>query len=203
MWRDAPHLPLKEYHYTVVTWGTASASFNAARALRQCALDEKDSLPIGAQVVQNNFYMDDLLTGADNEDELITSYRETCELLKRGGFTLAKFITNSKKLASQINQLQNAEMSFPVESGLLGMRWLPKTDQLRLKMLQPPGDVDKLTKRFIVSRVSQIFDPSGVVAPILIGGKMLIQELWRAGVDWDEELSNEVRCINGKNFAIP
>ncbi|GFV34217.1 hypothetical protein TNCV_1924561 [Trichonephila clavipes] len=47
-----------------VTYGLASASFLATRCIKQIALDDKDN-PNLSRVLQEDIYMDDLLSGAD------------------------------------------------------------------------------------------------------------------------------------------
>ena len=48
------------------------------------------------------------------------------------------------------------------------------------------------TKRGLLSLVSSIFDPLGIVTPSLIEPKLIIQELWRQQIDWDELLPLEL-----------
>ena len=45
-----------------------------------------------------------------------------------------------------------------------------------------------ITKRMIVGSVPTLHDPMGFIAPIIVKGKMMIQKLWAAGVEWDENL---------------
>lgn len=49
-----------------------------------------------------------------------------------------------------------------------------------------------ITKRKIASCVAQVFDPLGFAGPVTINGKLIIQMLWKAKVDWDEELNEEM-----------
>lgn len=37
----------------------------------------------------------------------------------------------------------------------------------------------------------QIYDPLGLVANVLINLKILLQNIWRSGIDWDEEIKDE------------
>lgn len=64
LWRPSVDQPASEYCLTTVTWGMTSAGFNAVRALRQCAIDNGDRYPVAAKATLNDFYIDDLLSGA-------------------------------------------------------------------------------------------------------------------------------------------
>lgn len=194
IWRNQPSQALQEFAITVVTWGMASAGFNSVRALRQCAIDSQDRFPIGANVALNDFYYDDMHTGADNQDDLFIRYDEVSRLLSTGGFTLSKWATNSKPLADAVKTKAQTETMLPSESGVLGMCWRPEIDELSLKLSPNVETItpDKLTKRIIISRISQVFDPCGLIAPVVIFGKIIIQELWKAHVDWDELVPQEL-----------
>lgn len=61
-WRERSDHPLKEYQLTVVTYGMKSSSFNSTRALKQCGLDHAQEFPETSKVIQQHFYVDDLLT---------------------------------------------------------------------------------------------------------------------------------------------
>lgn len=112
IYRDDKSKPLLEYFYTVVTWGMASASFNAIRALRQCAIDGREQFPAGAKIVLSDFYVDDLLTGSDMQQQLRDAYYQVTELLRTGGFEHSKWTTNDAALALEISQRQNVELNY-------------------------------------------------------------------------------------------
>lgn len=69
------------------------------------------------------------------------------------------------------------------------MRWCPKTDSLRLKVANKIEIADeRLTKRRVLSATAQIFDPSGLVLPVIVTGKILQRAIWLSGIDWDDRL---------------
>lgn len=68
------------------------------------------------------------------------------------------------------------------------MRWHPKTDLLRIKIKSNNHTKKQLTKRNVISATAQIFDPSGLVLPVIVTGKILQQEIWRSGIGWDKQL---------------
>jgi len=63
LWRYSFEEPIQEYRLTTVTYGTSSAPFLATRCLKKLADDNKKQYPRTAQVLSNDFYVDDLLSG--------------------------------------------------------------------------------------------------------------------------------------------
>lgn len=189
-WRDSPTEPLLEYIITVVTWGMASAGFNSVRALRQCATDHQEEFPVGANAVLNRFYYDDMMAGADTEEELLLVFEQVQALLARGCFEMAKWTSNNGRLAAHISQHQNAQVEFPFEAGVLGMLWLPAADLLCVKIDPSICEIpeEHLTKRRVFSAIAKVYDPNGLVAPIIVNGKILQQDIWRSGIGWDERI---------------
>ncbi|XP_055543012.1 uncharacterized protein LOC129728591 [Wyeomyia smithii] len=53
------------------------------------------------------------------------------------------------------------------------------------------GD-ERPTKRIVLSFVMAQFDPTGLITPMTVHGKMLIQDLWRTGCDWDTKIDAEM-----------
>ena len=45
------------------------------------------------------------------------------------------------------------------------------------------------TKCNFFKRIATLFDPIWFLAPDTIRAKILLQEMWTAGLDWDEEMS--------------
>ena len=50
-----------------------------------------------------------------------------------------------------------------------------------------------LTRRGILSTVGTVYDPLGFLAPLLLVGKRLLQELCKGKVDWDDPIPENVR----------
>ena len=69
-------------------------------------------------------------------------------------------------------------------SKTLGIVWDANTDMLRLKINIPKYVCG--TKREFLRVVSLVFDPLGLVSPMLILAKVMMQELWIKKVEWDE-----------------
>ena len=43
-----------------------------------------------------------------------------------------------------------------------------------------------LTKRNFLKKIAKLFDPVGFLAPVIIRAKILLQEMWAPGMDWDD-----------------
>ncbi|CAH2109068.1 unnamed protein product [Euphydryas editha] len=66
LWRYDPREELKLYKLKTVTYGTASAPYLATRCLKQLGLE--CSSKVVSEVIQHDFYVDDLITWGSTED---------------------------------------------------------------------------------------------------------------------------------------
>ena len=48
------------------------------------------------------------------------------------------------------------------------------------------------TKRGILSQLSSIFDPLGILNPCILELKLIVQELWRRKVEWDNVIPKDL-----------
>ena len=71
----------------------------------------------------------------------------------------------------------------------LGMLWNPQKDSLQIKVSKREVP---LTKRGILSYTRAIFDPFGILTPVILEPKVIIQTLWKEGLDWDDEIPEEL-----------
>ena len=46
------------------------------------------------------------------------------------------------------------------------------------------------TNRNFLEKISTLFDPLGLLAPFTIKSKLLMQETWSEGIDWDEKVTD-------------
>lgn len=59
----------------------------------------------------------------------------------------------------------------------------------KIGYLTPTTEItENLTKRNILSEIAKIFDPLGLVGPVILYAKKLMQDVWRCGVHWDESV---------------
>ena len=60
---------------------------------------------------------------------------------------------------------------------------------LRSKLTPPDVNV-KFTKVNFLSKIETLFDPLGFIAPFTIRAKVLLQEMWTSGIDWDDSIND-------------
>ncbi|XP_075990161.1 uncharacterized protein LOC142985798 [Anticarsia gemmatalis] len=196
LWRENPDKPIEDFELMTVTFGTASGPYLAVRALQQLAYEECQSGSEISQIILEDFYMDDLMTGGENLEKCFTIYNELTRVLEKGGFQLQKWRSNSKELLDKIrgkndDKVEDLRIKVDDVNKILGLTWNSQEDVFQYTVdLTPPKE--PATKRNIISDISRLFDPLGWLAPCIIVAKILIQKLWLAGVEWDQEVPNNL-----------
>ncbi|GFY07970.1 DUF1758 domain-containing protein [Trichonephila clavipes] len=99
MWKTSADAPVKTYKLATVTYGTVSTfTFLATRTLKALAGEEKAEFPDAADVICNDSYMDDILSGESTLEGAKKLQTRLSKLLLRGGFELHKWVSNSPEL---------------------------------------------------------------------------------------------------------
>jgi hypothetical protein len=189
LWRDDINKPVETFRLTTVTYGCASSSYLAIKCLQELARSEAEKFPDTYRIILRDFYVDDLLTGSESIASTLKIRDEVVQILKGGGFNLHKFASNSPLLmpsdASERNH--NVSLDRQPETKTLGILWNCHSDTIRYS--SNFKNINKsITKRGILSTIARLFDPLGLVAPITITAKTILQKLWSLKLDWDESL---------------
>ncbi|XP_068907680.1 uncharacterized protein [Tenebrio molitor] len=119
LWRDHPNEELKTYRLTTFTYGTKPASFIATRCLFELAVQNQNMNPLASSVIKRDFYMDELLTGADTISELSAICEDVSTILQGGGFNLRKWTSNVPLTSPKMNNncQKNGESLTAVHEG--------------------------------------------------------------------------------------
>jgi len=81
---------IQDYNLTTVTYGNYSAPYLATRCLNKLIDDHKFQQPRAAQMLSNDFNVDDLLSCTSTIEDAIKVQQEISSLLQTAGFTLGK-----------------------------------------------------------------------------------------------------------------
>ena len=133
--------------------------------------------------------MDDYLWSVKNPETAIMLSRSLVELLKLGGFNLTKFISNVPNLSSKLNPPKNsannskeiftAAINPETASHVLGLKWDHVTDTLVVSRGVNHELKDFVTQRSVLSFVSSLVDPMGLVASYTVRARLLLKDIWR------------------------
>ena len=143
------------------------------------------------------FYVDDSLISVSSVKEAIDLLQNSRDLYARAGLKLHKFVSNKLEVLECLPELDKATFfksfyirtdSLPLERALKVV-WCIQNDtlQFRIELKDNP-----LTKSGILATVSSIFDPIDFVAPVLLKGKKILQELRRSGLSWGNPISDNL-----------
>ena len=148
--------------------------------------------------MKRNFYVDDCLVSVETEEKAVKLSTELKNLLSRGGFNLTKWLSNRPRvlkfipIEERVKQLKDLDLNhdaLPVDRAL-GVSWDVERDCFGYKLSYK----DKpLTRRGLLSIVSSIYDPLGYANPFIMRARLLLQELTRLKLGWDEPVPETQR----------
>ncbi|XP_035204521.1 uncharacterized protein LOC118179457 [Stegodyphus dumicola] len=164
VWRDSLYKPIQDFRLTRIAHGTASAPYLAVRCLQQLAIDEATNFPLASKTCLRDFYVDDLMSGANSVTEAIELQMQVNQMLSHNDDTIKT----------------------------LGILWHPASDMFLFKVNSSYPEV--LTKRTLLSIIAKTFDPLGWLAPITVRYKLIMQRLWKHQLQWDEKVPPDIEC---------
>nr|XP_012135024.1 PREDICTED: uncharacterized protein LOC105661809 [Megachile rotundata] len=189
LWRSSRDAPVEVYELNTVTYGTASVPFLATRVLKQIGLDCATENSTVSTIIINDFYVDDLLTDVETELELEQVKEALSDILGRAELQLRKLSTNSSAFSKHLD-IQDKMSNIDKHPKILGLQWSPATDELCSSTT--PSAHKRVTKRTILSQIAQIFDPLGLISPVITNAKLIMQQLWQLQTNWDESVPQDV-----------
>ena len=102
VWRSSPGDILQDCRMTRVTFGVSSSSFVANMTVKQNATDYAYEYPLAAKVVDEAFYVDDCLTGANSIEEGIELRHQLQELFAKADFLLRKWNASNPNILQEV-----------------------------------------------------------------------------------------------------
>lgn len=183
LWLSDPSNPDSSwttYRFKSVLFGATCSPFMLNATLLKHLQLHKDR-PISA-IVERDLYVDNILSSFENETDMITFFHETRALMGSANFNLRSWNSNSQKLRDLAANKQVLEDCR--QTKVLGMLWNTENDTI-LFQHKPIPATNVTTKREILHHISKIYDPLGLLLPVTIRAKILIQQLWTAKLEWD------------------
>ncbi|GFW35369.1 uncharacterized protein TNCV_2611681 [Trichonephila clavipes] len=116
--------------------------------------------------------MDDVLCGAATLEEAIVLRQQLKGILNSAGMELHKLCANHEKLSPDPEQ--NYNFATLTETKTLGVSWKPNLDCFLIKVKVCLDS--SYTKRDVLSTIAKIFDPVGLMAPVISKAKVFLQQ---------------------------
>ena len=187
VWMSDPSDPssVVTYRFKVVCFGATCSPF-----LLQGTLDYhlKTHPHCLAKFLASCFYVDNFLRTYETAEQMFAEYPVINDILNDAGMPLQEWVSND----GEFNKLVKAEELIIVKQSVfsvLGILWNVESDKLKVKSCKSSQEV--VTKRSILSCVSSVFDPLGLVSPVVILGKILVSDLWKSDLNWDDKVNEE------------
>nr|XP_044248645.1 uncharacterized protein LOC108069676 [Drosophila takahashii] len=193
------------YQLNVLTFGAACSPCIAHYVRDKNALKHAEEFEAAARAITKFHYVDDYIDSCDTPQQAITLAREVKEVHSRGGFHMHKWCSNHKEVVADLNgstkqeekEFYNNEEIHSFEK-ILGMQWSPSQDAFTyaLRFVRLNRNIIKEnivpTKREVLQVLMSVFDPMGFVSCIMMYLKILLQNIWRTKMGWDDELPPEL-----------
>lgn len=185
---------IKEYRMSTVIFGASCSPFIAQFIKNKNAKEFINSYPKAVDAIINSHYMDDYVDSIDSVDEAAQLAADIVTIHKAACMEMRGWTSNNCAALSLISPNLRAARPSGVDptatlndTKVLGVVWNPENDLISFR---DPGLAlpNPLTKRGVLSYLMQVYDPFGLLGPIVIKGRILFQKTWRSGIDWDTQL---------------
>ena len=177
------------YRFKVVPFGSASSPFMLGATLRLHLSKYNSQI---AHDMQQNLYVDNVISGTPTEELAIQYFDEARKIMSDANFNLRSWATNSQQVQAIAKNKQVIDENHIVN--VLGLYWNASEDKICFipKPLDSPLK-SVITKCSILQDSSRVYDPLGILSPVTIRTKLLMQELWQHSIDWDKPLDQQSR----------
>ncbi|XP_055543111.1 uncharacterized protein LOC129728685 [Wyeomyia smithii] len=207
LYRLHPEQDPQIYVMDVASFGATCSPSLAQFVKNKNAEEFAESFPRAAKAITQNHYVDDFLDSVDTEEEAIRLITEVKHTHSQAGFNIRNFCSNSSEVLASIGEPEaQQKVSMNLENAseserVLGLIWKPKEDiftfdvssmKEEIKLLIQSGTTP--SKRQVLQTVMSLFDPLGFIAHFVVHGKILMQQIWRTGTDWDEPITKELEA---------
>lgn len=186
--------PLDTYVFNRVCFGNRSSPYLAMRVVRKLCEDERSSFPRAAYVASHHCYTDDLCYSVPTIEDSHQLKDELMGMFKAGGFELVKWSSNCRELLDSLPESHRYDTHIQFDGStqalkVLGLQWSPITDEFYFTVTL---NERPCTKRNILSVIARQFDILGLIAPVILHAKLILQRLHVLKLDWDDNPPQEI-----------
>ena len=196
-WRCEEDSQLETLRFTRVLFGLASSPFLLAGMIEQHLSSWEERYPDIVAELRKSLYVDDLLSGGQTIAEAADRKERVVKVFEDATFKLHKWNSNSSEL--ELNgevTVGNDEETYAkqqqlggdlTQTTMLGLKWNKSKDTLTVRF--PAVDTNTtITKRTILSKLAKVYDPLGLLSPIILQGKMIFCDVCKTKAPWDADI---------------
>lgn len=169
--------------FTRVCFGLSCGPYLLLATLRHHFDQFGSTDPHLIQRLKDGLYMDDEITGASTEAQVVSLKVEAEKIFSQAGMRIRGFLS-----VPEVQALWDTDKVTDRHS-VLGMPWSPASDEFCIAL----NLTSARTRREVLSAIARIFDPLGLISPWVIKLKIFFQSLWSSTppLDWDSPLPSE------------
>ena len=191
---------IKIFHFTRHVWGINSSSYIALLAIDRLENENPtNACQSTLLAVERAIWM----ISSDSLDDLDKILQESMLLFASRGFKLRKWVASnlsksvlsfvpSCDLITNLKKIDLCSQLLP-DSKALELVWVVESNRLRVCSNRKLIEVS--TRRQILSVLASQFDPSGILAPCLLGGKLILQRAVTSKSAWDDKLPHDIDLL--------
>lgn len=159
----------------------------------------KSKAPEAVDALKKSLYVDDIISGGNTVHEAKQRKSEATDILGDATFSLHKWGSNVGELNGESEGKDDGEEQTAAkqqlgvkqtESKILGTSWNKTSDTFSVLT---GSRSESSTKRSILSRLAQIYDPLGIASPLTLQGKQIYREVCDVKLPWDTELKGTIK----------
>ncbi|XP_045187494.1 uncharacterized protein LOC123545213 [Mercenaria mercenaria] len=171
---------IQEYRFCRVPVGVISSPFLLGATI-ESHLERYDNST--AEKIKDNIYVDNVIMGTNTWPEAFELYTDSKKMFNDASMNLREWASNSKELMEMIlSKVKTDDQVIKV----LGHTWITSNDTLALCVTDITCETRRLTKRIMLKQISSVFDPLGLLCPVVLKGKILLQSIWKKQIGWDD-----------------
>ena len=197
-WKKNEDSEIETLRFTRVLFGLAPSPFLLGGVI-ECHLDAWESaMPELVAELRRSLYVDDLISGRPTVNEALQLKHDAVTVFQDARLTLHKWHSNASEV-EEGEQKTCDEQSFAKEqlgvvqggeTTLLGLKWNKTQDTIAVLI---PPEKAAMTKRGVLRKLAKIYDPLGLVSPLVLQGKFIYRDLCNAKVAWDTPLPKQLQ----------
>ena len=186
---------LEIYRFTRVMFGAICSPYLLNATVRHHLEKYRDENEKFVDNVIKSLYCDDFVSSFDSDEEAFAQYSKLKDCFNDAGLNLRKWKSNVEELAEKIANVENNIEQDKGDEKVLGLIWDRSSDRLKFNFEEILRDVsvENVTKRSILSSTAKVFDPLGILSPVIIKLKILFQQLCKEKCDWDATVNDDVK----------